>query len=110
MSRHDARTPTYFDINNVEAIEELMPEDKQLAEPRIVWEKVSEFRGSIKGTRINNSGELIFSIEVPFEDKMLALPITDTRGILMVFSVYKPEGEQPTREGDEDKFKGSNGR
>jgi hypothetical protein len=72
---------------NDEAYDQL-PEDDDT--PRTEWVKVTEFRGAVTGSRIINSGEVQFTIRVPYEDKYTALPITDTRGILMIFAVFKP--------------------
>lgn len=72
--------------------EELPPDDD--GEPKVIWKKVSEFRGSIAGAHINNNGEVTLSVKVPIEDKYLALPVTDSRSVLLVFAVFAPEQEQ----------------
>lgn len=84
--------PTAF-YNHNTPVEEL-PDENDLDEPRTVWTKVSEFRGAVAGGHVNNQGELTLTLKVPREDKYLALPVTDISGVLMVFSVYKPEQEE----------------
>ena len=71
--------------------EELPDEEELLAEPQTLWKKVAEFRGAVAGGHVNNQGEVSITIKVPREDKYLAMPVTDIAGVLMVFSVYKPE-------------------
>lgn len=93
MSRSDPRIPT-FATDPQPLDDNELPSNADADTPRTVWEKVTEFRGSIVGSRINNSGEVTLTIAVPYEDKYIALPVTDTRGILMVFSVYKPQGAE----------------
>lgn len=74
------------------------------------WTKVTEFRASIAGAHITNTGELTVNLKIPFEDKYLALPVTDTRSVLMVFSVYKPVIVQHPEKADLDAvWSGDNG-
>lgn len=77
----------------VQQLIEAAPEPEPEAEdegPVTEWRKKAEFRAAMAGGRIDNNGELILTVKVPVEDKYLALPVTDVRGILLVFSVYEP--------------------
>ena len=89
MARTDPRTPQFFEIAEGLDDDEL-PDDKEADAPRTVWELVGEFRGVVTGARVLKTGEAQFTIDVPYEDKYVAMPITDTRGVLMVFAAYKP--------------------
>lgn len=76
-------------IVNGEAVDEIPPEE-DLSEPRIAWVKKAEFRGSVSGANIDKEGVLSLTVKVPFEDKYLALPVTDIRSVMMVFAVFQP--------------------
>lgn len=52
--------------------------------------KHAEFRASVKGSRVLANGHMLVTLQVPMEDKYLALPLTDILGILLVFSAYRP--------------------
>jgi len=69
------------------------PRDDDL---KTVYNKVAEFRGTVTGARVDRDGGLVVTVAVPFEDKYLAMPITDIRSVMMVFSVYKPEVDEAT--------------
>lgn len=70
-------------------VEEL-PDEDDINEPRVEWIKKAEFRAAMAGAHIDKDGQLSMTVKIPVEDKYLALPITDVRSILMVFSVYEP--------------------
>ena len=88
---------------------DLLPEDESSVDDvQVEWVKKAEFRASVTGAHISKDGELTLSIKVPHEDKYLALPLTDVRSILMVFSAYEPT--QVDERGDLDAvWKGDNG-
>jgi hypothetical protein len=65
-------------------------DDPDIDEQRIVWEKVTEFRAAVSHGTVDREGQLSLTLKVPYEDKYLALPVTDIRGVLMVFGVFKP--------------------
>ena len=82
---------------NAEPVDELPGDNDQ--ELMVEYIKKAEFRASVIGARIDASGELVVNLKVPMEDKYLALPLTDIRAVLMVFSAYVPvqAQEQPNR-------------
>lgn len=84
-------------VNSADPIDDLPNDDAYSNEPQVVWDKIAEFKGSINGAYVTKDGELSLQIRVPFEDKYLAMPVTDVRSVLMVFAVFKPQ-EQITAE------------
>lgn len=52
--------------------------------------KHAEFRASVKGSRVLANGHMLVTLQVPMEDKYLAMPMTDILGILLVISAYRP--------------------
>lgn len=74
----------------VQPVDELPGDDDDVIEPQTEWQKKAEFRAAIGGAHFNNSGEFVLTLKVPPEDKYLAIPLTDVRNVLMVFSAYEP--------------------
>ena len=76
--------------------------DDDVIEPQTEWQKKAEFRAAVGGAHFNNSGEFVLTLKVPPEDKYLAIPLTDVRNILMVFSAYEPIQNENSRDADLD--------
>ena len=84
-----------------EGIDEL-PDDEVVIEPddtQYQFIKLAEFRGAIQEAKVDRFGHFSLKLNVPAEDKYLAMPLTDVRGVLMVFSVYQPVEIHGERDG-----------
>lgn len=55
-------------------------------------ERLAQFKAYVRGGKINQHGEFVFTVAVPYEDKYRAMPITDIRGTMFVMEVWSPEG------------------
>jgi hypothetical protein len=73
-------------IINAEGLDTLPEEDNP------EYELTAQFRGYIRQSRISvGHGDMLITIGVPFEDKYLAMPVTDLRGVVFMIGVYRPK-------------------